>query len=110
MFGRSTFVTVATLTLGAVGVAAQTTPQIEKYNNCAGSIVIRDFEPRVNWGYDDTAFYNASFSYNPEYCDSTIPVNYIRLEDYIGGGIYGCTRQQFDPSRNTVYSQCSLRQ
>jgi hypothetical protein len=110
MFGsHTTFVAVAALTLGALGVSAQTPAQI-KYSACGGSLKLVDAQPVYYWEYDDPAFYNVTYTYDPMYCDSTIPVNYIRLQDFTTGTLYTCTRQQFAANSTQIKSQCVLRQ
>jgi hypothetical protein len=110
MFGsRTTFAAVAAITLGALGVAAQTAAET-KYANCGNSLKLVNPQPVYYWEYNDSAFYNVTYTYETTYCDSTIPVNYIRLTDYSTGMSYTCTRQQFASTRNTLSSQCVLTQ
>jgi hypothetical protein len=110
MFGsRTTFVAVAALTLGALGVSAQTPAQI-KYSACGGSLKLVNADPVYYWEYDDPAFYNVTYSYDPTYCDSTIPVNYIGLTDYTTGTTYTCTKEQFAAGKTTVHGQCVITQ
>jgi len=106
MFGsRTTFGAVAALSLGALGVAAQTALQ-----RCGTTLKLVDAQPVYNWAVDDPAYYNVSYSYDPTLCTSTIPVNYVRLSDYETGASYSCTREQFAATRNTIHSQCVLTQ
>jgi len=110
MFGsRTTFATVATLTLGALGVAAQTATET-KYADCKASLQLVDPQPVYNWAYDDPAYYNVTYTYDPQYCDSTIPVGSISLQEYATGESFTCTRQLFSADRNTIKSQCVLTQ
>jgi len=96
MFGsRSTFAAVAALTLGALGVVAQTAAERQKFSDCTNSLVLQDYQERVKWAYDDPTIFNATYAYNPLYCDATIPVNYIRLNDFAGSSVTSCTLSQF---------------
>jgi len=106
MFGsRATFAAIAAITLGALGVAAQI-----KYESCGNSLKVVNPESIYYWAYDDPAFFNVTYTYDTTFCDSTIPVNYIRLTDYGTGMSYTCTRQQFATTRSIITSQCVLTQ
>jgi len=111
MFGsRTVLAAIGAITFGALGAVAQTDAQRAKYNACGASIKLINPVYYYYWEYDDPSFFNVSYAYDPTYCDSTIPVNSIRLHDFVGGGLYTCSRQQFVPERTTVYSQCTLTQ
>ena len=111
MFGsRTTFATVATLTLGALGVAAQNQTAAQKYAACGRTLKLVDPQPVYYWAYDDPAFYNVTYTYDPAVCGPTVSVNYIRLSDYATGASYSGTRQQFATTRTTLMSQCVLTQ
>ena len=106
---RQTFAAVAALTLGALEVTAQAGAGT-KYAACAASVKLVDPQPVYYWAYDDAASYTATYTYDPTYCNSTIPVNYIRLTDYETGDSYSCTREQFAATRTTITSVCVLTQ
>jgi len=108
MFGRTVNFGVVTLVLGALGVVAQTAADQayrEKIKLCSGSIV-PNIQPVFRWEYDDTTYFNVTYGYDPAYCDSTMTVNSVLLNDFANGGSYPCTRQQFAANRNTLYSEC----
>jgi len=110
MFGsRKTLVAVVALTLGALGVSAQT-PTRDKYSKCGESLIVVGIEPVYYWEYDDPAFYNVTYTYDPTYCDSTIPVNFISVTDYLTGTSYACSKEQFAANRTTVHGQCVITQ
>jgi hypothetical protein len=109
MFGsRTTFAAVAALTLGALGAAAQTVA--EKYAACGRTLKLVDPQSVYYWEYNDPAYYNVTYSYDPTVCDTTVSVNYIRLSDYATGASYSCSREQFAANRTTLRSQCVLTQ
>jgi hypothetical protein len=111
MFGsRTVLAAIGAVTLGAMSAVAQTDAQRAKYTACGASIKMVNPVYYYYWEYDDPALFNVTYSYDPTYCDSTIPVNFIRLQDAVGGGVYTCSRQQFAPERKTIYSQCTLTQ
>lgn len=109
MFGtRSTIAAVAALTLGALGVSAQTAAQ-QKFAACKASVKMVNPQPVYYFEYDDQSFFDVTYNYDPAVCDSSIPVNYVRLSDYDTGASYSCTRQQFAADRTTIKGQCVLR-
>jgi hypothetical protein len=109
---RTVLAAIGAISFGAMSVVAQT-PTDEyraKFQACRETLFLRDPQTVYNFKYDDGAYFNATYDYDPSKCDSTIPINYIRLEDYVGGDLYTCTRQQFAPSRSTIYTQCTVTQ
>lgn len=112
MFGsRTVLAAIGTITFGALFVSAQTQADRDRLRECTNSIRVQNPQNTYYWAYDDPSFFNVTYLYDPAACDPTIaPVNSVRLEDYVGGGVYTCTRQQFAPERNTIYSQCRLTQ
>jgi len=113
MFSSRTVLAAAgALAIGALSVVAQT-PTEEyraKFQACRETLFLRDARTEYDWNHDDPSFFNATYDYDPTKCDSTIPINYIRLEDYVGGDLYTCTRQQFAADRSTIYSECRVTQ
>ena len=110
MFGSRTAFAIGALTLGALGVVAQTSAQTQKFLDCTASLTLPDIPPRVNWTHDDPSIFNVTYTYDPQYCDSTIPVNYIRLNDFVGGSFTACTLSQFSADRNFINSVCRYTQ
>ena len=111
MFGsRTVLAAIGVITLGAMSVVAQTDAQRDKFRNCSNSVRLMDPVGIYYFEYDDVRPFTIQYEYDPLLCDSTIPVNYIRLEDYVGGSRYTCTREQFSPDRNTISSTCSITQ
>ena len=111
MFTRTKSLAIAAPTLGALGVVAQTAAETayrEKVRACAASVGPVDFQEVYSWEYDDPTYYNITYSYDPTYCDSTMTVNYIQLQDYANGGTSPCTRQQFAANRNTIFAECRV--
>ena len=96
MFGsRTTFAAVAALTLGALGVVAQTAAERQKFNACTASLSWAGYQERVAYEYDDPSIFNVTYNYDPQYCDATIPVNYIRLIDFKGDVVHMCDLHLF---------------
>ena len=107
MFGsRTTFAAVAALTLGALGVVAQSDAQKQKFLDCTASLGVVGYQPRVNWAYDDPTIFNVTYTYDPTHCDETIPVNYIRLNDFVGSSVTSCSISQFSSAKNSINSVC----
>jgi hypothetical protein len=107
MFGsRTTIAAIAALTLGSLGVVAQTDAQRQKFLDCTASLSLEDYSTRVAYEYDDPSIFNVTYSYNPQYCDSTIPVNYIRLIDFVGDVVYQCSLSQFAAGQTSINSVC----
>ena len=113
MFGsRTVLAAIGVITLGAIRVFAQAGQPTEeyraKYQACMAAIYLMNPQATRYYAYDDPTRFNVSYGYDPKLCDSTIPVNYIRLQDYESGDIYTCTRQQFVPERTSVFSTCAI--
>lgn len=109
MFGRTTFAALLAAALGVAHVVAETTDEYRaRFLACTRTLSLVDPQPVFRWEYDDASFFNFSYQYDPTYCNSSIPINSIRLQDNVGGGLYTCTRQQFSPDRTTIASECRM--
>ena len=110
MFTRTISTAVAALTLGALGVVAQTTDTAyrTKVRACAASVGPVDFQSTYRWEYDDTSYFNIIYNYDPTFCDSTMTVNAVTLIDFANGGSSPCSRQHFAADRNTITSTCQV--
>jgi hypothetical protein len=111
IFGsRATFAAVAAFTLGALGVAAETAEEYRvRFLSCTNTLSVVDPGPVYYFEYDDPGFINFTYRYNPQYCDSTILINTIKLQDNIDENLksYQCTVQQFSADRSTIFSECT---
>jgi hypothetical protein len=111
MFGsRLALCAIAALTLGAGSALAQSQDP-EAVNYCIRTVELVGYQEVYNWEYDDPSKYDVTYSYDPSKCaapNATFPVNYIRLYDNVGGGIYTCSLEQFAANRTTIHSECIL--
>jgi TRAP-type uncharacterized transport system substrate-binding protein len=106
---RTTIAAVVALTLGALGVAAQTEAEREKFQACSATILLVNPQLDYSFEYTDPGFFNATYTYDPTKCDSTIPINTIKLTRYgVDADVaYQCTKSQFDTSKSSIYSECT---
>jgi len=110
MFGsRSTFAAVVALTLGALGVVAQTDAERAKFLACSATVALVNPEMDYAFEYNDPGFFNATYTYDPTKCDPSIPINAIKITNYGQSGdvVYECTKPQFDTSKSSIFSECT---
>jgi hypothetical protein len=110
MFGsRTSFAAVIALTLGALGVAAQTDAETAKFQACAITVSLVNPQLEYSFQYNDPGFFNATYTYDPTKCDSTTPINSIKLTRYGADAdlLYQCTKPQFDTSKSSLFSECT---
>lgn len=74
---------------------------------CGNSIVLATYEDTVTYSTGDTgAFYNATYTYNPTYCNG-IPIARIVLTDLISGSTYTCSAPAKFGTSGSLYTQCT---
>jgi len=105
---RTVLAAIGVLSLGALRAVAQTDAQREQFYACTRSIALQTPIETVYWEYNDGSVFDATYIYDPQYCNASIPVNFIRLNDYVTGDVYTCSRQQFASTRSTIYTSCVL--
>jgi hypothetical protein len=85
-------------------VRAQTQAQIQ---SCGNSIVLATYQDVVTYSTGDTgAFFNATYTYSPTYCNG-IPITRITLSNLVSGGTFTCTAPTTFGTSGSLYTQCT---